>query len=123
MKHAIIYETATGKVLRKVSGSARSVSASVASIEPGQAALDMWADVSVAGMCIQNGCLVPDPAAKDKEAVSQVSATRRQRDMLLVNSDWTQLPDAPVNQRAWARYRKALREMDMQSGVFPTPPK
>jgi hypothetical protein len=35
---------------------------------------------------------------------------RNHRDRLLKESDWTQLPDAPVDQQAWATYRKTLRD-------------
>ena len=35
---------------------------------------------------------------------------RLHRDRLLKESDWTQLPDAPVDQQAWATYRQALRD-------------
>jgi hypothetical protein len=35
---------------------------------------------------------------------------KHHRDRLLVNSDWSQLPDAPVNREAWATYRQALRD-------------
>lgn len=35
---------------------------------------------------------------------------RNHRDRLLKESDWTQLPDAPVNQQAWATYRQTLRD-------------
>ena len=35
---------------------------------------------------------------------------RIQRDRLLVESDWTQVADAPVNREAWATYRQALRD-------------
>jgi len=43
---------------------------------------------------------------------------RATRDRLLKDSDWTQLPDAPVDQAAWAEYRQALRDLPQQSG-FP----
>jgi hypothetical protein len=33
------------------------------------------------------------------------------RDGELVASDWTQLPDAPVDKEAWAEYRQALRDL------------
>jgi hypothetical protein len=33
------------------------------------------------------------------------------RDRLLAESDWTQLPDAPVDRQAWADYRQALRDL------------
>jgi hypothetical protein len=32
------------------------------------------------------------------------------RDRLLAESDWTQLPDAPVDATAWAEYRQELRD-------------
>lgn len=35
---------------------------------------------------------------------------RIHRDRLLKESDWTQLPDAPVDREAWATYRQALRD-------------
>jgi hypothetical protein len=44
---------------------------------------------------------------------------RGQRDSLLKNSDWTQLPDVPqATKDAWAGYRQALRDVPAQSG-FP----
>lgn len=38
-------------------------------------------------------------------------ANREYRNQLLTASDWTQLPDAPVNREAWAAYRQALRDL------------
>ena len=35
---------------------------------------------------------------------------REVRNGLLADSDWTQLPDAPVDREAWATYRQALRD-------------
>jgi len=35
---------------------------------------------------------------------------RQHRDRLLKESDWTQLPDAPVDREQWATYRQALRD-------------
>ena len=43
---------------------------------------------------------------------------RERRDLLLARSDWTQLPDAPVDAAAWAAYRQALRNITDQEG-FP----
>ena len=49
----------------------------------------------------------------------QASANvRGKRDRLLVDSDWTQLPDAPVDAAAWATYRTTLRDVTDQTG-FP----
>lgn len=39
---------------------------------------------------------------------------RTERNKLLASSDWTQLPDAPLNdeqKKAWAEYRQALRDL------------
>jgi len=49
----------------------------------------------------------------------QAEEARTQRDALLSQSDWTQVPDAPVDQAAWAAYRQALRDVPQQAG-FPT---
>ena len=49
------------------------------------------------------------------------SAARADRDKLLLDSDPTQLPDAPLTdseQTAWADYRQALRDVPEQAG-FP----
>jgi hypothetical protein len=46
------------------------------------------------------------------------AAVRQRRDELLAQSDWTQTPDAPVDQAAWAAYRQALRDITTQAG-FP----
>ena len=43
---------------------------------------------------------------------------RAKRDQLLRESDWTQLPDAPVNQTVWATYRQLLRDLPEVAG-FP----
>ena len=49
----------------------------------------------------------------DAETVPDEWWTERMRylrDRLHVDSDWTQLPDAPVDRNAWATYRQALRD-------------
>lgn len=51
----------------------------------------------------------------DAEKAGQM---RSYRNTLLSDCDWTQLPDAPVNQQAWANYRRALRDVTSQTG-FP----
>lgn len=47
---------------------------------------------------------------------------RQQRNSLLLHSDWTQLPDAPLTveqKAAWSVYRQELRDITNQAG-FPT---
>ena len=43
---------------------------------------------------------------------------RNRRQALLQSSDWTQIPDSPVDKDAWATYRQALRDLTSQPG-FP----
>lgn len=60
---------------------------------------------------------------KDKEIKSQ-------RNLLLISSDWTQIPNNPLTQEqqeAWAVYRQELRDVTSQSGypfnvIWPTSP-
>lgn len=40
------------------------------------------------------------------------------RNRLLSESDWTQLLDVNVNQKAWKKYRQSLRDITKQEG-FP----
>lgn len=55
---------------------------------------------------------------------------RDERDQLLQESDWTQLPDAPLTVATvalWAIYRQALRDITLQIGfpflvIWPTKP-
>mgnify|MGYP000417879314 FL=1 len=58
----------------------------------------------------------PDPGPTTEQLAAQV---RAERDRLLADSDWTQVPDAPVDQAAWATYRQALRDVPQQAG-FPS---
>jgi len=52
---------------------------------------------------------------------------RSKRDVLLAQSDWTQVADAPVDQATWATYRQALRDVPSQADfpynvTWPTEP-
>ncbi|CAB4175195.1 Phage tail assembly chaperone protein [uncultured Caudovirales phage] len=55
---------------------------------------------------------------------------KNRRNILLLNSDWTQLPNSPLTlqqQQAWTTYRQALRDIPGQTGyplnvVWPTLP-
>jgi len=54
----------------------------------------------------------------DAETAQKANEVRSKRNMLLTQSDWTQLADAPVDNLAWAVYRQALRDITLQAG-FP----
>ena len=55
---------------------------------------------------------------------------RSERDRLLAAADWTQISDAPVDAKAWAAYRQALRDFpatintieELENPVWPEPP-
>lgn len=48
----------------------------------------------------------------------QWKSVRDERNRKLYASDWTQLPDAPVDASVWAAYRQALRDVTNQSDPY-----
>ena len=60
--------------------------------------------------------LDPDVAAEKIEARWDV--VRAERNKLLADCDWTQLPDASADAAAWATYRQALRDITTQANPF-----
>ena len=77
---------------------------------------DNWiaSDSAKIGDEYKNGQFVTPPP--DTEVAANMA--RVQRNILLSESDWTQVADAPVDQAAWATYRQALRDIPSQAG-FP----
>jgi hypothetical protein len=59
-----------------------------------------------------------DADASAAKVGAQWPIIRAERNKLLVESDWTQLPDAPVDAAAWATYRQALRDITDQANPF-----
>lgn len=64
------------------------------------------------------------PEATNEQKWEQIKLWRNNE---LVLTDWTQLPDAPVDKQLWADYRQALRDLPEQGGqaeeaVFPEKP-
>ena len=55
---------------------------------------------------------------KQPDLETLATEARAQRNLLLIESDWTMISDAPVDQVAWADYRQALRDITAQEG-FP----
>lgn len=63
----------------------------------------------------------------DLERQAKEQEVREKRNKLLIDCDWTQVADAPIDKTTWATYRQALRDITAQEGfpfnvVFPTPP-
>ena len=84
---------------------------------------------SVEGKYVVNGQIVPRPQAElDAEDLEQSwFKLRGNRNHLLSQSDWTQVPDAPVDAAAWATYRQQLRDLpanttDPRNVEWPVPP-
>lgn len=73
---------------------------------------------------IEDGmCYVVEVVDMTEEDLTQRTANqwqviRNQRNQLLKDCDWTQLTDAPVNKKTWAKYRQALRDVTEQSDPF-----
>jgi hypothetical protein len=70
-------------------------------------------------------------AASTEEAAERTAnkadSVRFTRNETLKNSDWTQLPDSPVDSVVWAAYRQDLRDIPQQVGfpwtvTWPTEP-
>lgn len=64
------------------------------------------------------------PDATNEQKWEQIKLWRNDE---LNRTDWTQLPDSPMDKEAWATYRQALRDLPAQGGLadeaeFPVAP-
>lgn len=119
-----IYEKTTGKITRLVYCFEDEVEGS---LRDNEAALVKEGDI--AGKMVLGGVLTDIPedqlvAETIKKAWRELRLSRRR---LLSNSDWTQVPDTPVDSAAWAVYRQQLRDLpanttDPRNVVWPEPP-
>ena len=96
---------------------------STVQVGDGPETIERWNDTLGARPTAADLAPFDGPAGPDPRMV------RLQRDLLLQESDWTQLPDAPLtaSQKAvWISYRKALRDITRQptfpAVVWPNPP-
>jgi hypothetical protein len=73
----------------------------------------------VDGLWTQNWIVTDlDDEAAIATSDTQWGIIRNERNRLLADSDWTQLPDAPVDAAAWATYRQDLRDVTDQADPF-----
>jgi len=71
------------------------------------------------GIWVEKWIETPATLEQIKERTTASSNdVRLKRNQLLVDCDWTQLPDAPVNANEWSIYRQTLRDVTAQAG-FP----
>ncbi len=78
---------------------------------------------------VVDGNVVPkgDTELNQVELKDAWASLKQERGARLFSSDWTQVPDAPVDQAAWATYRQALRDLpanttDPGNPFWPEPP-
>lgn len=67
---------------------------------------------------VVNGAI---PEMAERELELDTTGALQERNRLLKDSDWTQLPDSPLStekKTEWATYRQVLRDMPAQEG-FP----
>ena len=124
MIRAIIYNTTTGKIKCVHRNDEDLIQYRV---EEGESWIESYEDVE--GKYVVDGVLTPRPQAElDAEELEYAwNKLRNRRRSLLRDTDWTQVPDAPVDSAAWAVYRQELRDLpdnttDPREVVWPTPP-
>jgi len=121
MTEYTIYNTATGEI-----GTCGSTNAPLESInlEEGQSIIE--------GIYEAEKYKIIDGQPVE-QSISVWDSARHQRNNLLAECDWTQLPDSPLSDAAkleWQNYRQALRDLPdtheavnlIDEVVFPTPP-
>jgi len=133
---ATIYNPNTGEILRTVSAGR------VEDFELNIGSDEMWIEGVYSPFEYyikdQTACLMPDrpdyPCYFDTQIgqwlwdeAASWSVFRRERNRRLAACDWTQVPDAPVDQAAWAAYRQQLRDLpfntsDPRNPIWPEQP-
>lgn len=121
------YNTSDGRVLFVSDLQSEDNAKNIASVTEGSAYV--FGDYPPHLYVFKNG----EPVAKSEADLAQqeINAAwgrlRSLRDQILQSCDWTQVPDAPVDQAAWAAYRQALRDLpgntvDPENPNWPQPP-
>lgn len=138
MKTVIIYDAANGRPLRVLS--CANLADALINLKDGEAYIESEDNPQNKVVC--DGKLAdlpkkPSPLAifdYDKHEwderltyIAEMQELRGRRQVLLQESDWTQVADAPVDQQAWAIYRQALRDLpanvdDPSNVVWPEKP-
>jgi len=131
-----VYDPLTGKILKTIGASTRE------DLELNLDENDQWIEgvYSSESYYIKNGMPIQFPTKPNylcyfdfnseqwvKDDESLWDDLRKARNQRLERCDWTQVPDAPVDQSAWAAYRQALRDLpanttDPLNPPWPTKP-
>ena len=115
-----LYNAETGEITAIMSGSVEDAELNGPYLE---GAFDPDTHTVVDGVAVQK----PDSVLEEQEIKKATSKMILLRDGRLKDSDWTQVPDAPVDAAAWAVYRQQLRDLpanttDPRNVVWPEPP-
>lgn len=125
MIKAVVYSKLTNKVLSTLS--VPDLECLEANIQENQDYIinDWVGDITLAS--VVNGEVITEEPIDQTENI-----TRGMRDNLLANSDWTQMPDSPLNNEEktnWQTYRQELRDLfnnftytNLEDVNWPTPP-
>jgi hypothetical protein len=125
MIKAVVYSKLTNKVLSTLS--VPDLECLEANIQENQDYIisDWVGDITLAS--VVNGEVITEEPRNQTENI-----TRGMRDNLLANSDWTQMPDSPLNNEEkanWQTYRQELRDLfnnftytNLEDVNWPTPP-
>ena len=124
MIRAVIYEVSSGNIRSCFKGAERNLSLNV---PEGHDYIISEEDVK--NKIVVDGVLtsLPFEVIEQKEIGRSWHNLRKERNYLLSECDWTQVPDAPVDSAAWAVYRQQLRDLpanttDPRNVVWPEPP-
>lgn len=91
---------------------------------------EQWKEALTGNYKVVNGAHTYVAPPENAEEIRMYAMLRSERNSLLLQSDWTQLADAPltdVKKQEWAAYRQQLRDLpntvDINNIVYPTAPK
>ena len=90
---------------------------------------DQWQEALTENCMVVDGVHTIIPVTQDEITQGKYNSLRYERDKLLQQSDWTQMPDSPITEekkQEWQTYRQALRNLpqtvDINNIEFPTKP-
>lgn len=120
----VIYDKATGEIKRQLSCADADIAANVSD---GESCVLYSGDVAWKRVVDGRVVDIDQNLVRQSELDAAWARLRQSRDRLLSKCDWTQVPDAPVDQAAWAAYRQALRDLpgntdDPANVVWPSSP-
>lgn len=136
MKNFIVYDPNSGEILRTGSCPDEDFELQGQYVMEGIAddSTQYWSDGNIVNMPPkpENGEWEFDFTTKTwiPNVVGQENAVKSERNFLLQQTDWTQIPNNPLTpekQEQWAVYRQQLRDVTDQPGypfnvIWPTPP-